>query len=59
MAFLGSFLQYGIIFIILLAIGVLGGLIGVSLRKRKDAKDTAAAAEQMSEDAAEDKKDEQ
>ncbi len=59
MAFLGSFLQYGIIFIILLAIGVLGGLIGVSLRKRKDAKDAAAAAEQMSEDAAEDKKDEQ
>lgn len=43
MAFLGSFLQYLIIFIILVAIAILGVLVGRALRKRKDAKEAAAA----------------
>ncbi len=38
MAFLASLLQYVVIFIILAGIGVLGGFLGVKLRKRKDAK---------------------
>ena len=38
MAFLGSFLQYAVTFVVLVAIGVVGALIGVRLRKRKNAK---------------------
>lgn len=38
MAFLGSFLQYIIILIILAALGVAGMFLGKTLRIRKDAK---------------------
>ena len=41
MAFLGSFLQYFIIAIILAAVAVLGVVVGKKLRDRKDAKDAA------------------
>ncbi|MBP5266125.1 MAG: hypothetical protein J6Z06_04805 [Lachnospiraceae bacterium] len=43
-AFLGSFLQYFIIMIILIAVAVLGAKIGIALRKNKDAKAPAAEA---------------
>ena len=41
LAFGGSFLQYVVIFVILVAIAVLGVFTGISLRKRKDAKELA------------------
>ena len=44
-AFLGSFLQYFIIMILLAAIGVAGAVVGKKLRERKDAKDAAMTAE--------------
>lgn len=43
-AFLGSFLQYLIIMIILIVVAVLGAKIGIALRKNKDAKAPAAEA---------------
>lgn len=43
-AFLGSFLQYFIILVILAALGVGGIFLGRFLRKKKDAKDAAAPA---------------
>lgn len=47
MAFLASFLQYFIILILLVAIGIGGAFAGKALRKRKDAK---AAAGQVQEE---------
>ena len=44
MAFLGSFLQYLIIMIILGVVAVCGVFAGKKLRLNKDAKDAAAAA---------------
>ena len=44
-AILSSFASYFIEMIILMAIGVLGGFIGVKLRKHKDAKAGAVEAE--------------
>lgn len=44
-AFLGSFLQYLIVMIILAAIGIAGAVVGKKLRERKDAKDAAMTAE--------------
>ena len=44
MAFLGSFLQYLVIMIILIAVAVIGAKIGIALRKNKDAKTPAADA---------------
>lgn len=38
-AFGASFLKYLVIFIILVAVAVLGVVLGVALRKRKDAKE--------------------
>lgn len=38
-AFFASFLQYLVIFIILVALAVLGCVVGIALRKRKDAKE--------------------
>ena len=38
MAFLASFLQYFIEFVVLVALAVAGTLLGIKLRKRKDAK---------------------
>ena len=49
MAFLGSFLQYLIIMIILVAIAVAGFMVGKALRKRKDAKDARLAEASASE----------
>jgi hypothetical protein len=48
-AFLGSFLQYLIVMILLAAIGVLGAFAGKKLRDHKDAKlaETAASEEQQ------------
>ncbi|MBQ1473324.1 MAG: vanadium nitrogenase [Lachnospiraceae bacterium] len=43
-AFLGSFLQYLIIMIILIVVAVLGAKIGIALRKSKDAKAATAEA---------------
>ena len=43
-AFLGSFLQYLIIMIILIAVAIIGAKIGIALRKNKDAKAPAADA---------------
>ncbi len=43
-AFLGSFLQYLIIMIILIAVAVCGAKIGIALRKSKDAKASTAEA---------------
>lgn len=37
-AFLGSFIQYVIIMICLVAVGLCGGYVGVKLRKNKEAK---------------------
>ncbi len=53
MAFLASFLQYLIIMIILIAIGLLGAKIGIKMAKNKNAADAAAAevAEASSGDA--------
>ena len=42
-AFLGSFLQYFIVMILLAAIGVAGAIVGKKLRDSKDAKTTAEA----------------
>ena len=47
MAFLGSFLQYVIILLILVAIAGLGIFAGKKLRDRKDAKNTAEASEEQ------------
>ena len=44
-AFLGSFLQYLIIMILLAAIGVAGAFAGKKLRERKDARTAAMTAE--------------
>lgn len=44
MAFLASFIQYVVIFIILVAVAGLGIFVGRLLRKRKDAKEAAAVA---------------
>ena len=44
-AFLGSFLQYLIVMILLAAIGVAGVFAGKKLRERKDAKTAAMSAE--------------
>ena len=44
-AFLGSFLQYLIVMIILAAIGIAGAVVGKKLRERKDAKTAAMSAE--------------
>ena len=44
-AFLGSFLQYLIVMILLAAIGVAGAVVGKKLRERKDAKTAAMTAE--------------
>ncbi len=41
LAFLGSFLQYFIILVLLAAVGVAGALLGKKLRERKDAKTAA------------------
>ena len=41
LAFGGSFLQYVVIFVILVAIAVLGVFTGIALRTRKDAKELA------------------
>ena len=54
MAFLGSFLQYAIIMVILAAIALAGFFAGKKLRENKDAKaaaeaDTAAEHRGMSE----------
>lgn len=38
MAFFASFLQYLIEFVVLVALAVAGTLLGIKLRKRKDAK---------------------
>lgn len=43
-AFLGSFLQYLIILVILAALGVAGIFLGKTLRKKKDAKDAVSQA---------------
>ena len=43
-AFLSSFISYLLEMIILVAIGLLGGFIGVSLRKKKNAKEEAFAS---------------
>lgn len=42
-AFLGSFVQYVIIMICLVAIGLCGGFVGMKLRKNKDAKNEQEA----------------
>lgn len=47
MAFLGSFLQYVIILIVLAAIAGLGIFAGKKLRDRKDKKSAAEAAEEQ------------
>ena len=44
MAFLGSFLQYAIIMVILAAIALAGFFAGKKLRENKDAKAAAEAA---------------
>ena len=46
MAFIASFLQYFIIFVILVALAVGACCLGISLRKRKDAKGTNASAKE-------------
>ena len=45
-AFLGSFLQYLIVMILLAAIGIAGAIVGKKMRERKDAKDAALPAEE-------------
>lgn len=50
MAFLGSFIQYVVILIILAAVAVGGIFTGKALRKRKDAKDLAASVEEIQEE---------
>lgn len=47
MAFLASFLQYFIIFVILVALAVGACFLGIALRKRKDAKKAAASAKEQ------------
>lgn len=48
-AFLGSFVQYVVIFLILAGIAFLGGFVGVQLRKKKDAKEAAKPQEHTEE----------
>ncbi|MBR4173935.1 MAG: hypothetical protein IKR56_01180 [Lachnospiraceae bacterium] len=43
--FFNSFLSYGLLFIISVAVMVIGGFIGVKARKAKDAKMAAQAKE--------------
>lgn len=43
--FFNSFLSYGLLFIISVAVMVIGGFIGVKTRKAKDAKMAAQAKE--------------
>ncbi|MBO4750641.1 MAG: hypothetical protein J5546_10010 [Lachnospiraceae bacterium] len=38
MAFLGSVLSYGIVLLCFVAVGVAGFFVGLTMRKRKDAK---------------------
>lgn len=45
-AFLGSFLQYLVVMILLAAIGIAGAIVGKKMRERKDAKDAALTAEE-------------
>lgn len=45
-AFLGSFLQYLIVMILLAAIGIAGAIVGKKMRERKDAKEAALTAEE-------------
>ena len=47
--FLLCIVQYVIIMVILAGIGVLGGVIGIKLRKAKDAKAASAKAEGLPE----------
>ena len=47
MAFIASFLQYFIIFVILVALAVGACFLGISLRKRKDAKRANASAKEQ------------
>ena len=44
MAFLASFIQYLVIFIVLVGIAILGFFLGKFARSKKDAKDAAKAA---------------
>ncbi|MDE7063768.1 MAG: vanadium nitrogenase [Lachnospiraceae bacterium] len=39
-AFAASFIQYFLIFVVLVALAVAGTMIGIALRKRKDAKES-------------------
>lgn len=45
MLFLAEFLRYLIIFVVLVALAVIGALIGKTMRVRKDAKTAAYAAD--------------
>lgn len=47
--FLLCIVQYVIIMVILAGIGILGGFIGIKLRKSKDAKAASAKAEELPE----------
>ncbi|MDD6639017.1 MAG: hypothetical protein PUE81_09600 [Lachnospiraceae bacterium] len=49
--FLLCIVQYVIIMVILAGIGILGGFIGIKLRKSKDAKAASAKAEELPESA--------
>lgn len=46
MSFLGYFLQYVIIMLLLAAIGIAGAFVGKKLRDRKDAKQEAAGQDE-------------
>ena len=48
-AFLGSFLQYLVIMVILILIGLLGAKIGIKLAKNKNAAEAAASIEEIQE----------
>ncbi len=50
MAFLASFIQYLVIFIILVGIALLGVFLGKIARNKKDAKDAAKAALETASD---------
>lgn len=45
-AFLGSFLQYLIVMVLLAAIGIAGAVVGKIMRERKDAKEAALTTEE-------------
>ncbi len=44
-AFIGSFLQYGIIMVLLAAIAAVGAAIGMKMRENKDAKSSVVRTE--------------